>query len=181
MSLFYREHGHAYVPDFSEENGDPVRTSQSYADSCDVNKILKKHQITNVSSHMVQYPPEVYAEFDGSFGLLEASDVMARAREIFAACPSEVRNEYNNDALLFCTDMNKRINAGEDISKLLPAIAQPGSYFPNPVKRGGTGAGAATPPQGAPKVSDPAPASEVASAANDASAASEAASASSST
>lgn len=145
MSLYYKENGSAYVPDFSEDNGDPIKTEQCHKDACDINKILDRHQVKNVRSHLVEFPPEAYGVFDGT-DLQTAMSRIDRAREIFDALPSEVRREYNNNAISYVQDIASRVKAGEDIGKLLPAIARPGSYFPNPVKRGGQGAGAATAP-----------------------------------
>ena len=144
MSLYYRENGKRYQPDFSEDNGDPIRTEQCHADACDINKILDKHQIKNVRAHMVEFPPEAYQEFEG-VDLLTATARLRKAGEIFDALPSEVRNEFNNDPIAFVSYASDPAN-NDRLAELLPAIAKPGSYFPNPVKRGGQGAGAATAP-----------------------------------
>lgn len=124
---------------------DELRTKQSFKDSCDINKMLKKAQVTGSIAHLQKYEEAVYGEFDGEFTLLEAHERIARANEIFADLPSEVRSEFNNNALEFVTFAGDPANAGQ-LEKLLPAIAEPGAYFPNPVQRGGQGAGAATAP-----------------------------------
>ena len=121
------------------------RTKQSFKDSCDINKILKKAQGTGSLAHLIKYPEGVYAEFDGEFGLLEAQQRIARAGEIFADLPSEVRREFGNNPLDFVAFAGDPANAGK-LAELLPALAKPGNYFPNPVARGGQGAGAATAP-----------------------------------
>jgi hypothetical protein len=131
-------------------------TKQSFKDSTDINKMLKKAQKQGSLAHLIKYPEAVYGEFDGETDLLTATQRIGRAGEIFADLPSEVRREYGNDPIAYVTDMNRRINAGEDISKVIPQIAEPGSYFPNPVQRGGQGAGVAT----APNDSAPAAATE---------------------
>jgi hypothetical protein len=119
-------------------------TKQSFKDACDVNKILKKHGIKNAASHAVNYPPEFYADFEG-VDLLEAHNLIEKAHTVFAELPSEVRNEFQNDALAFAgfaSDPNNR----DKLAELIPAIAEPGTFFPNPVQRGGSGAGMATAP-----------------------------------
>lgn len=124
---------------------DDGRTKQAFADSTDINKLLKKAMIGGSISHLIKYPELTYGEFDGDFDLLTAHAKIDRANEIFNELPSEVRKEFGNDALAFVTyaanpDNNARL------AELLPAIAEPGAYFPNPVQRGGVGAGAATAP-----------------------------------
>ena len=135
------------------------RTKQAFADSCDINKILKKAQKTGSIAHVQKYPAAVYADFHG-YDLLEAYEMANRAKEIFADLPSEIRREFNGDAFSFAAFASDPTNAVR-LSELLPAIAEPGRYFPNPVKRAGEGAGEATPPADAPAAGDsPTPATE---------------------
>lgn len=124
---------------------DDDRTKQSFKDSTDINKMLKKAQHTGSVSHLLKYPEPIYGEFDGEMDLMTAHHRIAKASAIFDDLPSEVRREFGNDALAFVAFANKAENKGR-LAELLPAIAKPGSYFPNPVQRGGTGAGAATAP-----------------------------------
>lgn len=153
MSEYYREHGFRREIDwdsFRETEDDEVhkrenRTVQSFKDSCDINKMLKQAQVKGSISHLIKYPEAVYGEFDGEFDLLTAHERLNRAKEIFNDAPSEIRNEFNNNPLEFIAFANKPENKGR-LAELLPLIAEPGSYFPNPVQRGGQGAGAATAP-----------------------------------
>lgn len=138
---------------------DDGRTVQSFKDQCDINKMIKKAQITNATSHAVQFPPEAYGEFDG-VDLLGAYERQERAYEIFDALPSEVRREFKGDAFEFVKFAANPEN-NDKLARLIPAIAEPGAYFPNPVQRGGAGAGAATPPaDGSGSPADPAPVTE---------------------
>ena len=121
-----------------------IRTDQAFKDSTDINKIVKRHQIRVAQSHVDIYPPEAYAEFDG-VDLLEAHGRIERAREIFDKLPSEVRAEFGNNHFAFIGFASDPQNVNR-LRELIPAIAEPGSYFPNPVSRGGQGAGAATAP-----------------------------------
>lgn len=145
MSLFFKEHGERYYPEFGEG-----RTKQSFKDSCDINKIIKKAQKTGSLAHLQKYPEAVYGEFDQETDLLTAHQRISRANEIFADLPSEIRREFNNDALKFVKWAGS-LPPGE-LAQKIPELAQPGNYFPNPLKRGGKGAGLATaptePPQG---------------------------------
>ena len=142
--------------DFGPRKYEDGRTKQSFKDSCDINKMLRKAQKTGSIAHLQKYPEAVYGVFEG-YDLLEAHGQITRANDIFNDLPSEIRNEFNNDALKFAGFASNPEN-NERLRELLPAIAEPGSYFPNPVQRGGTGAGAATAVEEAPAdppVADP--------------------------
>ena len=121
------------------------RTKQQFKSQCDINKILKRAEKAGGLAHVQKYPEAVYGDFDGEMDLLTARERIARANEIFMDLPAEVRSEFQNDALRFTAFANDPANAGK-LAQLIPAIAEPGSYFPNPVQRGGQGAGAATAP-----------------------------------
>lgn len=136
---------------FLDESGDPVlvpvdeiTAKQSFKDQTDINRILERHSIKNVNAHIVKYPPEVYHEFQ-NIDLLQAYGQIERINEIFADLPSEVRNEFGNNPMAFAAYASNPQN-NDRLGELLPAIAEPGSYFPNPHKRGGQGAAAATAP-----------------------------------
>lgn len=130
------------------------RAKQTFKDSCDINKMLKKAQQTGSIAHLNKYPEKIYGEFDGEFTLLEATQKIAKVGEIFAEMPSEIRREFNNNPLEFVAFANDPANVGR-LAELLPKIAEPGAYFPNPVQRGGQGAGAATAPVEAQSASEP--------------------------
>lgn len=123
----------------------PSLTKQTFKDSTDINKMLNKAQQTGSIAHLMKYPEPVYGEFNAEFDLLTARAQIDRANTIFADLPSEVRNEFGNDALAFVKFAGDPAN-NDKLRELIPAIAKPGSYFPNPVARGGVGAGAATAP-----------------------------------
>jgi hypothetical protein len=142
--------------EIEEKVYDDGRTKQSFKDSTDINKMLNKAQQTGSLAHLNKYPEKVYGEFDGEFDLLTAQKRIERANEIFGDLPSEVRKEFNNNALDFVRFAGNPAN-NDKLRDLLPALAEPGKYFPNPVQRGGQGAGAATTPSEI--VADGAPAS----------------------
>ena len=51
MSNYYQENGQFYVPEYKDG-----RTKQSFKDSTDINKILKKAQRTGSIAHLNKYP-----------------------------------------------------------------------------------------------------------------------------
>ena len=111
------------------------RTKQSFRDSTDVNKILKRAQITGSLSHLETYGGQ-YGDFTG-FDYFEAQVNIAKMKEVFDALPSEVRRDFGQDPNAFFEFANKAENVGK-MAELLPEIAEPGSYFPS-VKGVGSG------------------------------------------
>ena len=128
----------------AERSYDDGRTKQSFKDSTDINKILKKAQKAGSLAHLQKYDKAVYGEFE-NYDLLEAMQKVDRANEIFNDLPAEIRSEFKHDALAFAKFASDPSN-NDRLQELLPAIAEPGQFFPNPVHQGATGAGAATPP-----------------------------------
>lgn len=115
-------------PDYSDG-----MTKQAFADSTDINKILAKAQVAGGLSHALKYDKAIYGEFTG-IDLLSAYTQIGRAQEIFNDLPSEVRNEFKNDALAFAEYASDPANI-DRLPELIPAIAKPGAFFPNPVRR----------------------------------------------
>jgi hypothetical protein len=137
----------------------PGRTKQSFKDSTDVNKILDKASRLGGISHVQKYDKAIYGEFDQEFDLLTARERIMAADKIFMELPAEVRSEFGNDSLAFVKFAGDPAN-NDKLEQLIPAIAEPGKYFPNPVKAGGQGAALATALQEgdtAPPPSDPPP------------------------
>lgn len=109
------------------------RTKQAFADSCDINKILKKAQTGLSLAHLQKYDASVYGDFE-NYDLLEAHMMVEKAKKIFNDLPSEVKNEFDHDPLAFAGFCSDPLNV-DKLHEILPALAEPGAYFPNPVKR----------------------------------------------
>lgn len=121
------------------------RTKQSFKDQCDINKILKKAQRTGSLAFANKYDQQVFGEFEG-YDLLEAHERIKRAENIFNELPSEVRREFANNAFAFIEFANDPENQGR-LVELLPQLAEPDAYFPNPVRRQAPPGDAAAPGQ----------------------------------
>lgn len=145
--------------DFSERKYTDGRTKEAFKDQCDINKILKKAAIKGGLSHVQKYPEAVYGEFDPSLDLFVARERIAQAERIFADLPAEIRREFGNDAVKFI-EYGKTVGIAKLVEEI-PAIAEPGDFFPNPVKRSVSDAmppGEPPPQKGTPPPSaDPAP------------------------
>lgn len=128
MSRHFGLHGERFYPEFG-----PTRTKQSFKDSCDITKMIKKAQKTGSLAHIQKYDKSVYGTFE-NYDLREAMEKVDFANEIFGALPSEIRREFKGDAIAFAGFASNPANR-DRLQELLPAIAEPGDYFPNPVKR----------------------------------------------
>ena len=111
--------------DFSES-----RVKQSFKDSTDINKIIKKAQVSGSLAHALKYDAAVYGEFTG-VDLLGAYQQIERAKKIFAELPSEVRREFDQDAFKFAEYASDPANIDDLVTKL-PALGEPGTQFPKP-------------------------------------------------
>lgn len=126
MSLYYKDHGKIYEPEYER----PGRTKQSFMDDCDINQILNKAQIAGGISHLQKHGA-VYGDFsEAPKDLLEAREQLAKGEAIFNELPPEIRREFKNDPLSFFEYVNNPENK-DNLRELLPAIAKPGSYFPD--------------------------------------------------
>lgn len=132
------------------------RTKQSFKDSCDINKILKKAQVTGTVSHLAKHGAQ-YGDF-ADFDFFDAQLKIAKGKSIFEALPSEIRREFDQDPGAFFEYVNDPANV-DRLPELLPGIAIPGNQIVKGVVRGAARAApsepvasvspqAATPPQG---------------------------------
>ncbi len=102
------------------------RTIQSYADECDINKIMARAQKSGTISHLQQYEG-VYADFS-DFDFFEQTQKLTQGREIFDALPAELRREFNQSPAQFFTYVNDPANIKELRTKL-PGLAKPGDQL----------------------------------------------------
>lgn len=109
---------------------DDGRTKESFKDSTDINKIIRKAQVAGGLSHALKYDAAVYGEFTG-VDLLTAFAQCNRAQTIFDELPSEVRNEFNQDAFKFAAYASAPENIHR-LKELIPSIAEPASFFVKP-------------------------------------------------
>ena len=136
MSQFYADNGDFYVPSYGKG-----RTKQSFKDSTDINKILRKAQRTGTISHLAKHGA-VYGDFSDVPDLLTAMNRVNRGREIFEELPSELRREFNGDMFQFFEYVNNPQNV-DKLADLLPGLAEPGRQFPQ-VNRSASSGQAAT-------------------------------------
>lgn len=75
--------------------GERSRTKQSFADDCDINRIVKRHERGEPITHFNAKHP-TFGDFTEGQNLKEAMDSVFRAKEEFAELPARVRSAANN-------------------------------------------------------------------------------------
>lgn len=141
MSMYYRENGEFYFPDYER----PGRTKQSFKDSTDINRILRKAQKTGTISHLNRFGGE-YGDYTDMPDLLTAQNRLARAKEIFDNLPSEVKRDFNQNPAEFFAFVNDPANV-DRLEEILPQVAESGDYVPRVVRTAANmGGGASTTP-----------------------------------
>lgn len=121
MSMYFMEFSESEVRTYLDG-----RTKQSFKDETDITKILSKFQVAGAISHLAKYEAQ-YGDF-AEFDFLETQNMLNRGNNMFAALPSEVRREFEQDPARFFKFVNDPAN-NERVNELLPGIANPGDYF----------------------------------------------------
>lgn len=106
---------------------DDSLAKQSFADECDLNKILEKASRTGMVSHLSRYG-EMYGDLAG-VDLQEMMNTVARANTMFAELPAEVRREFGNNQQAFFDFVNDPANK-DKLKERLPALARSGNQLP---------------------------------------------------
>jgi len=78
---------------------DPSLTDQSQADDADINTIMRRYEKTGTLPDYGQSP--MYGDFADMPDFMEAQEILRRGTEAFAALPSRVRAEFENDPAQF--------------------------------------------------------------------------------
>ncbi len=121
MSMYFREHGHARVPEYES----PGRTKQAFKDETDINRILARFNREGAISHLNKFQG-MYGDFE-SFDFLQAQLQIRKAGEIFEALPAELRREFQQSPSLFFEFVNDPANK-DRLPQIFPDLAKPGNY-----------------------------------------------------
>jgi len=115
------------------------RTKQSFAESTDINKILKKAQKAGTLSHLVKHGAH-YGDFSDVPDLLTAHERIKAGQAIYDDLPSELRKEFPDQFAFFeyVNDPNNLVPVDpDDPTKgvqlepgLLQRLAEPGRQVP---------------------------------------------------
>jgi len=107
--------------------GDRRGAVQSFAQACDINRIMAKYQLTG-SVEWVQKHEGRYADVTGlSFD--SAMETVLRAQAMFDDLPSSVRARFGNDPGAFFDFVNDP-NSGEELVRLGLAVKRPDEPAP---------------------------------------------------
>lgn len=72
--------------------GGPSLTRQEFTEECDINKIVRRYQLTGAITHFARYSPQ-YGDFSPC-DLQTARNLLKRAEELFAELPANIRAEF---------------------------------------------------------------------------------------
>lgn len=105
----------------------PSRTKQSFKDECDINLIMARYEKTGLLEHINRGEPQ-YADLS-ELDFMSAMNMVAEAREVFAALPSKLRDRFANDPARLLAFLDNEDNRAEAITLGLvpppPAAATP--------------------------------------------------------
>lgn len=119
-------------------------TKQSFADECDINKILAKYQESGSITHLTA-KPATFGNFIGIPDFRASLDIVLSAQAAFMTLPAGIRSRFDNDPaklLDFVSDDQNRKEAVE-LGLLEPPKASGGEQPLGAVKPPESGAGAA--------------------------------------
>lgn len=121
------------------------RTKQSFKDECDINRIMARFAKTGLIEHLSQRAPTFGDIQDIDFQ--GCMDIVAFAREQFAALPSELRDRFANDPGRLLDFLQNPENKAEAeklglLKASVPSPQAPGSTIAPPP---GTGVAASAP------------------------------------
>ena len=99
------------------------RTTQCFADECDIKKIMARADKAGSISHLEKFEG-VYADYS-DVDFFTMTQQLTRGREIFDELPAELRQEFGQSPQKFFAYVNDPENA-DDLRKKLPGLAAPG-------------------------------------------------------
>lgn len=117
------------LPVFHSDEYPDGMTKQSFADECDINKLLARAARGDSIAHLARHGA-VYGDFTDIGDLLEAHARLERGRKIFEELPGEVRREFNQDMGAFFAFVNDPANR-DRLPEVLPQLALPGNQLPS--------------------------------------------------
>lgn len=98
------------------------RTHQSFAESADINNIMKRYEKNGVIDHFNQYQGE-YGDFTAVTDFHSAMNVVTNAQQMFMSLPAKIRSKFGNDPgnfLEFATD-DANVDEMREMGLLPPA------------------------------------------------------------
>lgn len=134
MNSFYRPHDrlatswkNELVDDATGEvTYPPSMTKQSFADQCDINKILKQYKMTGQIRHIsAKAAIGSYEDLPEPQDFQEAMNLVIASEKSFATLPSHVRARFGNDPAQFLGFMADPSNQDEIIKLGLARDSRP--------------------------------------------------------
>jgi phage internal scaffolding protein len=72
------------------------RTQQHLKDECDINRIMERHRVTGMVTHLTKGEPQ-YGDFSNLGDYQDALNTMIRAEDAFMSLDAHVRRKFEND------------------------------------------------------------------------------------
>ena len=72
------------------------RTQQHLKDECDINRIMERHRVTGMVTHLAKGEPQ-YGDFSNLGDYQDALNTMIRAEEAFMSLDAHVRRKFDNN------------------------------------------------------------------------------------
>lgn len=136
-----------YIRSCDIDCGDEQITKQSFADECDIHKILKQYQQTGIINHISPNQPR-YLDLPDNLDYQSSLNIIMEAQDAFMTLSSSVRDRYGNNPEKFLEALNDPSqrefleSVGVFESKKAPASQTAPSSTPSPAQT------PAEPPQG---------------------------------
>lgn len=90
-------------------------TKQSFADECDINKIVARFEKSDMITHLNEGEP-FYGDVSEYGDLKEAIDKVNSANELFMAMDPKVRSKFDNDPVKMVEFLSDESNKAEAIA-----------------------------------------------------------------
>lgn len=131
---WYREHapvnwdGMIKDPKTGKLVKEPSMTKQEFKAECDINNIIKAYQVTGIISHMNTKAQEgAFIDLPDPIDFQESLAIVANAQMAFAALPSSIRNQFENDPERFLAYVQDPANKEQLITWGLAKDTRPAS------------------------------------------------------
>lgn len=98
------------------EFSEPTMAQQSFKDECDVNNIIARYTQTGViPDYLTQAAEGVYGDFSEVGDYTDMQNQIIKAKESFAALPSDVRRRFNEDPAQLIAFVRNKDNYDEAV------------------------------------------------------------------
>lgn len=110
----YRDYDSPRVGDSDLGDFGPGLTQQHFAEACDINRIMARHDLSAILEAANAVKAE-FGDFSNAGDYRDAMEVVCRAQDAFDAMPAEVRKRFRNDPIEMCRFLEVEANREEAV------------------------------------------------------------------